>query len=241
MLQPMYRIAVIEDDRPTSDMFKSWLLEAYPNATIEQFLDLDSSVKAVESSTFDLVISDIDLGRPTDKYGGVRIAGMFRGKPTPLLIVSGLPAPELHREIMFALDAWDYLEKPVTHSDFLNQVRHALRWRDGQARPSAPARASSPTDLPDPCLTIDPLNRVRVAWKGKRVSLSMTQVRLVDLMSRHHDQVLSYEQLYAVLESGKNKANLRVHIQSIRNAFVDVDPDFARIHNVPMVGYVWRI
>ena len=66
-------------------------------------------------------------------------------------------------------------------------------------------------------------------------------MRLVELLARRHDQVLSYEQLYAVLDSGKNKANLRVHVQAIRNAFTDVDPEFARIHNVPMVGYVWRL
>lgn len=97
------------------------------------------------------------------------------------------------------------------------------------------------TTVVDPLLAIDPLNRVRVAWRGSRVALSMTQVRIVDMLSKNRNQVLGYDQLYSVLDSGKNKANLRVHIQAIRNAFADVDPEFSRIHNVPMVGYVWRV
>ncbi len=239
----MHRIAIIEDDPPTSNMFRAWLAEAYPLATLEQFFDLESGVRAVESRVFDLVISDIDLGRTTEKYGGVRIAGMLKGKPIPVLIVSGLPAPDLYREIMFALDAWDYLEKPVTQPDFLNQVGHALRWRESQTKQVGHQRMSSDgtTTVVDPLLAIDPLNRVRVAWRGSRVALSMTQVRIVDMLSKNRNQVLGYDQLYSVLDSGKNKANLRVHIQAIRNAFADVDPEFSRIHNVPMVGYVWRV
>jgi len=175
----MHRIAIIEDDPPTSNMFRAWLAEAYPLATLEQFFDLESGVRAVESRVFDLVISDIDLGRTTEKYGGVRIAGMLKGKPIPVLIVSGLPAPDLYREIMFALDAWDYLEKPVTQPDFLNQVGHALRWRESQTKQVGHQRMSSDgtTTVVDPLLAIDPLNRVRVAWRGSRVALSMTQVQ----------------------------------------------------------------
>jgi two-component system, OmpR family, response regulator ChvI len=225
----MYRIAIVEDDSVVSDEFKAWLLEKWPTSKIQQYMDFGSAEKALKTSTFDLVISDIDLGTPGDRYDGVRIARMLKSTDTPVLVVSGAPEPEIHRGVFMALDAWDYMQKPVSGMDFLNQARKALEWRASQHPPSPSS---------DPHLQIE---GTRVTWKGKKVNLSMTRFRLVSKLASKVDQIATYDELFDCLTSGRNKENLRVHIQNIRDAFSDVDPEFDRIANAPIAGYSWRV
>jgi DNA-binding response OmpR family regulator len=236
----MYRIAIVEDDESTNDTFRTLLEENLTGVEVDQFQDLSSAANAISSTPYDLVISDIDLGRqPAERYGGVRIAAMLQDKKTPVLIVSGLPQPDLHRDLLMALDAWDYLQKPVTESDFLNQTRRALQWRADRLRTDEPLGNSS-SEAGDPNLRLDLLGRIPVSWRGRRVALSLTEIRIVSLLVVHANKIVEYEKLYSVLNSGQNKQNLRVHMQSIRNAFQEIDPAFKQITNVPMVGYSWR-
>jgi DNA-binding response OmpR family regulator len=85
-----YRIAIVEDHRSTSDAFRELLLEKWKGMVIDQFETLQDASKAIQANEYDLVISDIDLGKREDKYGGVKIAAMLQDKSTPVLIVSGI-------------------------------------------------------------------------------------------------------------------------------------------------------
>jgi DNA-binding winged helix-turn-helix (wHTH) protein len=51
--------------------------------------------------------------------------------------------------------------------------------------------------------------------------------------------VVSYEDLYQVVKSGRNRDNIRKHVSTIRDAFRDIDPTFDGIANVPMRGFRW--
>jgi DNA-binding response OmpR family regulator len=238
----MYRIAVVEDDRPTNDTFAGYVLKVWPDCVVEQYFDFDAASRALGTSSYDLVICDIDLGAGSDKYGGIKISKALNSTRTPLLVVSGLPQPDLHREICRALDAWDYLQKPVTEADFRNQVVRAVMYRQavvqrGEGGASTPQRFSR-----DPDITIDLHSRVKVRWKGKPVSLSLTQVRLLETLVRNANTPVAYETLFEQIDSGRNKENLRVHIAAIRTALKDADPAFDdRLHNTPMLGYLWRV
>ena len=69
----------------------------------------------------------------------------------------------------------------------------------------------------------------------------MTKTRIVSVLAENINKDMGYDKLFEVIDSGTNKENLRVHIQTIRAAFREVDPEFDRIRNVPMVGYTWRV
>lgn len=88
---------------------------------------------------------------------------------TPVLIISGAATGELRkqmRDVMLALGAWDYITKPVEQEDLMNQIRHALSWRDG--------KTSLSQEQCDPDLIIDPWGHAPSTWKGKRISLTLT-------------------------------------------------------------------
>lgn len=236
----MYRIAVVEDDRPTNDTFKGYVQKVWPDCVVEQYFDVESAQRGLAAGSFDLVICDIDLGAGSDKYGGIKISKALDSTRTPLLVISGLPQPELHRDICRALDAWDYLQKPVTETDFRNQVVRAVTYRQAVVQRDD-ATAVVHFDQ-DPDIAIDLHSRVKVRWKGRAVNLSLTQVRLLELLVRNANKPVAYAALFEQIDSGRNKENLRVHIAAIRTALKDADPDFDdRLHNTPMLGYLWRV
>ncbi len=55
----------------------------------------------------------------------------------------------------------------------------------------------------------------------------------------HRGQVVTYEQLFQVVKSGRNRDNIRKHVSTIRDAFREVDAEFSSIENIPMRGFRW--
>lgn len=237
----MYRIAIVEDDKSTNDTFLAFLKNRWPDCRVDQFLNFESANDALIKNQYDLVISDIDLGAGTDKYGGAKIAKILHVKQSPLLVVSGLPQPELHREMFKALDAWDYLQKPVNESDFINQVNRAITFSQAQERETSNSGSLQTQATPDANLQINLRSTTRVTWKGNRVNLSMTQIRLLQTLVEQANKGVTFETLFNQIDSGRNKENLRVHIGAIRREFSAVDPEFNSLNNVPMLGYLWRV
>jgi len=233
----MYKIAVIEDHRATNDEFKSFLLDIWSDCHVEQYFTCESAILGIKSIDFDLIVSDIDLGEGTDRFGGIKIARALDSQRTPFLVVSGSPQPELQRGIFEALDAWDYLQKPVTAADFARQAKRAIAFRTAQTKNVTQAELL-PQGVPE--LEIDLSSREMVKWKGERVVLSMTQIRIVQKMIEHLNQVVNYESFFTDIETGRNKENLRVHVAAIREAFKAVDSHFDKIGTKTMIGYFWR-
>ena len=50
---------------------------------------------------------------------------------------------------------------------------------------------------------------------------------------------MSYDDLFEVVKSGRNRDNVRKHVSTIREALREVDPGFEGIENVPMRGFRW--
>ena len=51
--------------------------------------------------------------------------------------------------------------------------------------------------------------------------------------------MVSYDELFEVVKSGRNRDNVRKHVSTIREALREVDPGFEGIENVPMRGFRW--
>jgi DNA-binding winged helix-turn-helix (wHTH) protein len=58
-------------------------------------------------------------------------------------------------------------------------------------------------------------------------------------MFEKRGQIVSYDDLYEVVKSGRNRDNIRKHVSTIRDAFREIDPNFECIENVPMRGFRW--
>jgi two-component system, OmpR family, response regulator ChvI len=71
------------------------------------------------------------------------------------------------------------------------------------------------------------------------VNLPLTAQRILAALDARRGEVVSYEELYRVIKSGRNRDNVRKHVGAIREAFREIDPAFDGIENVPMRGFRW--
>jgi len=227
----MDKVAVIEDDRPTSNQLAGWIKAARPELQIDQWFDRDSAEAALARERYAMVVLDIELGH--ERHAGVAVINTINKlhQGTPVLVVSAMPAA-IYRSIMKALDAWDYLQKTTFEEaefieTFLDILRTARQRRDHEPEPEADE------------LCLDPLWQRNPTWRGQRINLPLTAQRILATLVQRKGEVVSYEDLFDVVKSGRNRDNVRKHVSSIREAFRDVDPSFDGIENVPMRGFRW--
>jgi DNA-binding response OmpR family regulator len=228
----MFQVAIIEDDPPTSHQLKQWILSAKPVITVEQWFTREEAEAAIAREDYDLVILDIELGR--ERHAGVAIINAINksARGTPVLVVSAMPAT-IYRSIMKALDAWDYLQKTTfSEADFVDTVLEILR----TARDRNPGKPCLPVGEE---LSLDPLRQGAPRWRGQRVNLPLTAQRILATLYEKRGQVVSYDELFQVVKSGRNRDNIRKHISTIRDAFRELDEAFDGIENIPMRGFRW--
>ncbi|MFM2057979.1 MAG: transcriptional regulator [Pseudomonadota bacterium] len=225
----MPTVAVIEDDVPTSNQLRGWIEAARPGLTVRQWFNRDDAEAAIARERYDAVVLDIELGR--ERHAGVAIINAINKRGgTPVLVVSAMPAA-IYRSIMKALDAWDYLQKTTfEEADFTETFLEILRSRSAE-----PAVAAAPASE----LSLDPLRQASPLWRGQRVNLPLTAQRILATLHARRGEVVSYEELFQVIKSGRNRDNVRKHVSTIRDAFREIDPAFDGIENVPMRGFRW--
>ncbi len=228
----MTRIAVIEDDLPTSNQLAGWIRASRPGLVVDQWFTRDDAESALEREPYAVVVLDIELGR--ERHAGVALINAInkRRQGTPVLVVSAMPAA-IYRSIMKALDAWDYLQKTTfEEADFIETFLDILRTT--QAAPAA-----APAAAAQDALVLDPLWQRTPTWRGQRVNLPLTAQRILATLHQRRGEVVSYDELFEVVKSGRNRDNVRKHVSTIREALREVDPQFEGIENVPMRGFRW--
>jgi DNA-binding response OmpR family regulator len=231
----MEKVAVIEDDQPTSQLLRGWIEAARPGIRVEQWFSRDEAEAAIIREHYDLVVLDIELGR--ERHAGVALINAInKTRPgTPVLVVSAMPAT-IYRSIMKALDAWDYLQKTsFEEADFIDTFLEILRAGRAAPKPATTATASSDD------LSLDPLRQNSALWRGQRINLPLTAQRILSTLYQRRGQVVSYEDFFQVVKSGRNRDNVRKHVSTIRDAFRELDPQFDAIENVPMRGFRWTV
>ncbi len=226
------KVAVIEDDIPTSNQLRGWIESAKPGIQVDQWHTRDDAEAALAREQYDLVVLDIELGR--ERHAGVAIINAInKSHPTPVLVVSAMPAT-IYRSIMKALDAWDYLQKATfEESDFIDTFLEILRAAKDRGNGKEGAHGSGRD------LSIDPLRQKTPMWRNQRINLPLTAQRILMALYEHRGQVVTYEQLFQVVKSGRNRDNIRKHVSTIRDAFREVDEHFACVENIPMRGFRW--
>lgn len=226
-------IAIVEDDQRTSEQFANWIRNALPKARIHQLFTREDAESFINEKPVDLLVLDIELG--AQRNAGVSvIKEAIRKTNIDVLVVSGLPS-EFYRGVMKALDAWDYLVKPVPEHDFIETLLGIIdkseHMNDVQEESEDETRPSFN------------LLKGTAQWQKKNLNLTATQLRLLHLLvTRRTDQdsTVSYHELFSVVKSGKNKANIKRQINQIRGAFREVDPEFKQIRTELMRGYRWE-
>jgi DNA-binding response OmpR family regulator len=233
------KVAVIEDDLPMSNQLKGWIQAAKPGIQVDQWFNRDDAEAAIAREDYDAVVLDIELGR--ERHAGVAIINAInKHSATPVLVVSAMPAA-IYRSIMKALDAWDYLQKTTfEEADFVDTFLDILRATKSKTiATSAINTTNTGVTTRSEELQLDPLRQNTALWRGQRVNLPLTAQRILAALHARHGEVVSYEDLYKVVKSGRNRDNIRKHVSTIREAFKEIDPQFSDIENVPMRGFRW--
>jgi len=219
-----------------SAQLRGWIESARPDVRVDQWYTRDDAEAAIARQRYDVVVMDIELGR--ERHAGVALINAINKQhATPVLVVSAMPAT-IYRSIMKALDAWDYLQKTTfEESDFVDTFLEILR--ASRAEREQRERAEPVAQPAGDELSLDPLRQGAPRWRGQRINLPLTAQRILATLHERRGQVVSYEDLFQVVKSGRNRDNVRKHISTIRDAFREIDPGFELIENVPMRGFRW--
>lgn len=120
----MARILIIEDNADNRELM-SYLLTAQ-GYEIETAADGELALKALEESTFDLIVCDVHL----PKIDGLEIVSTVKSRSelrhVPVIAVTAL-AMVGDRERLLASGFDAYVAKPIDPASFLEEIQSALR------------------------------------------------------------------------------------------------------------------
>ncbi len=175
----MNRILIAEDEeRVAAFVEKGLRANGYTTTTVG---DGPSAVSLARDDDFDLLI--LDLGLPG--LDGLSVLRSLRGQGhrLPVLILSARD-DVADKVAGLELGADDYVTKPFRFEELLARVR--VRLRDEGTQEQTVLRVGG--------LSLD-LRTRRATVDSRQVELSAREFAMLEVFLRHHDQVLSREQL----------------------------------------------
>lgn len=91
-------------------------------------------------------------------------------------------------------------------------------------------------------LSLD-MQSVRVTWRGRPVSISATQVKIVHLLATTKGRCWSRDELitHIRLPDLVDERAVDSHVKHTRRGFRKIDPNFNRIKTYYGVGYYWEV
>ncbi len=114
------RCIVIDDEKPAVDLICSYVSKVPFLELAGSFTDLGSAVSFIMSESVDLVFSDIELN---SDINGIQF---IKSLPDPPMVIF-ISAFDRFAVDSYALDAVDYLMKPVSKERFFSAVNKAFR------------------------------------------------------------------------------------------------------------------
>jgi CheY-like chemotaxis protein len=126
-LQPSYkqplvkkRILVLEDDRINQELIRLYLGDEF-EIKIES--NVDDALNTITSSTFNLVITDLNLGHGSE---GIDFLRQIRSKQStnriPVVAYSAYHDPSEVTDLKFTA----FISKPITKADFIRRIKEIL-------------------------------------------------------------------------------------------------------------------
>ncbi|RZO10684.1 response regulator transcription factor [Pseudomonas moorei] len=223
----MYKIAIIEDSEAVNNALAGFCRKFNGDTEVDQFFDRASAEAAIKENNYSLIVLDIEL--PPERNAGIGIINEnSKCYRSPVMVVSGLDS-SVYRSIMYELDVWDFLEKPIAPDgqSFLAAAMRVLR-----------AQQSTQVEEVEEDLTINH-NTAKASYKGKRLNIPQTAKMILYKIYKAKGALVSYEDLFELVKSGKNKESIRQHIKTIRDALKDVGELKDHVEVIRMKGVRW--
>ncbi|AHM03894.1 DNA-binding protein response regulator ChvI [Roseibacterium elongatum DSM 19469] len=228
----MARIALVDDDRNILTSV-SMTLEA-EGFDVETYNDGQSALDAFSRRLPDLGVFDIKMPR----MDGMDLLQRLRQKSKVPVIFLTSKDDEIDELMGLRMGADDYVKKPFSQRLLVERIRSILRRQEAIASDAAGVPEESAVMVRGE-LSMDPL-RHSVSWKGKDVSLTVTEFLLLQALASRPGFVKSRDQLMDVAYDEQVYVDDRTidsHIKRLRKKMRSVDDDFSAIETLYGIGY----
>lgn len=228
----MTKIALVDDDRNILTSV-AITLEA-EGFDVDTYNDGQSALDAFNKKLPDMAVFDIKMPR----MDGMDLLQRVRQKSTMPVIFLTSKDDEIDEVLGLRMGADDYVKKPFSQRLLVERIRALLRRQEalegGVTEVSEEAKVIQRGHL-----TMDPL-RHSVTWKGKDVTLTVTEFLLLQALAQRPGFVKSRDQLMDVAYDDQVYVDDRTidsHIKRLRKKMRSVDDDFSAIETLYGIGY----
>ena len=201
---------------------------------VETYNDGQSALEAFSKRMPDMAVLDIKMPR----MDGMDLLQRLRQKSSIPVIFLTSKDDEIDEVLGLRMGADDYVKKPFSQRLLVERIRALLRRQEARAVEVTEPEAETRT-LVRGNLVMDPL-RHAVKWKGKDVSLTVTEFLLLQALAQRPGFVKSRDQLMDVAYDDQVYVDDRTidsHIKRLRKKMRMADDDFSAIETLYGIGY----
>ncbi|HEU4967375.1 response regulator transcription factor [Sphingomonas sp.] len=225
-------IALVDDDR---NILTSLSIALQSEGFVTRlYSDGEAALKALLDNPPDIAVCDIKMPR----MDGLELLRRLREKSALPVIFLTSKDDELDEALGLALGADDYIAKPFSQRLLIARIRAILR-RVELSKPQAASDEAVGEPLVRGELEMDPA-RHRVTWKGKDVTLTVTEFLILESLAQRPGVVKSRNQLMDAAYHDDVYVDDRTidsHIKRLRRKFRQADPQFDGIETLYGAGY----
>ncbi len=229
----MSRIALVDDDRNILTSV-SMTLEA-EGFEVETYNDGQSALDAFNKRLPDMAVLDIKMPR----MDGMDLLQRVRQKTNMPVIFLTSKDDEIDEVLGLRMGADDYVKKPFSQRLLVERIRALLRRQEVMDADLAGTPVEEAKVMVRGSLSMDPL-RHAVNWRGRDVSLTVTEFLLLQALAQRPGFVKSRDQLMDVAYDDQVYVDDRTidsHIKRLRKKMRQSDPEFAAIETLYGIGY----
>jgi two-component system response regulator ChvI len=228
----MSKIALVDNDRNILTSV-SMTLEA-EGFEVETYNDGQSALDAFNRKLPDMAVLDIKMPR----MDGMELLQRLRQKTNMQIIFLTSKDDEIDEILGLRMGADDYVKKPFSQRLLVERIRTLLRRNEVLDGAIIPETEETKVMVRGE-LVMDPL-RNSVSWKGKDVTLTVTEFLLLQALAQRPGFVKSRDQLMDVAYDDQIYVDDRTidsHIKRLRKKMRTVDDDFTAIETLYGIGY----
>ncbi len=229
----MSRIALVDDDRNILTSV-SMTLEA-EGFEVETYNDGQAALDAFNKKLPDMAVFDIKMPR----MDGMDLLQRVRQKTSMPVIFLTSKDDEIDEVLGLRMGADDYVKKPFSQRLLVERIRALLRRQEVISGDVEGVEVDQAQVMTRGELRMDPL-RHSVTWKGRDVSLTVTEFLLLQALAQRPGFVKSRDQLMDVAYDDQVYVDDRTidsHIKRLRKKMRMVDDEFSAIETLYGIGY----
>lgn len=233
----MPTIALVDDDRNILTSVSIALeSEGYK---VETYTDGASALDGLQLKRPDLAIFDIKMPR----MDGMELLRRLRQKSDLPVIFLTSKDDEIDELFGLKMGADDFITKPFSQRLLVERVRAVLRRTAARNEAASGGSASGPSSMLERGHLSMDQERHTSLWKGKPVTLTVTEFLILFALAQRPGVVKSRDSLMDAAYDDQVYVDDRTidsHIKRLRKKFKQTDDDFDMIETLYGVGYRFR-